>query len=238
MGKITFRRLTVTLVRSKINATLPVIGSGLFLVGSLYFWPDDLDRASDGNLDMGASLFVAGSALYMIAPLLDYADMSLALSEDLARKPDEPGVGSYERLYKAQIVRSQRANALLFACGGTCFFAGSFLFFPEERMGTTHGAWLYLVGCVLSFLAGTRACACAHPCPHTGREDSRQACPSTSQELRPSSSALSSPHGSPASSPVACAPRHAHLTRLSRAALYELRGDSFPGRLNCAGTQE
>lgn len=157
MGKITFRKTIIVLFRSKLTATLPVIGSVIFTVGSVFFWPTlrIVDGTKAGSVSVGASLFVAGSALFTIAPLLDYADMSFALRDALVRKPSERGIGAYERLYKAQIVRAQRANALLYACAGACFFAGSFLFYPEERMVTTHGAWLYLVGCVLSFLAGT-----------------------------------------------------------------------------------
>jgi hypothetical protein len=177
MGKITFRRATITLVRSKINALLPVAGSLLFLVGSLYFWPTaPFGGTHDSSVDTGATLFVAGSALYTIAPLLDFADMSLALRDDLSRKPPhETSIGTYERLYKAQIVRSQRANALLYACGGACFFAGSFLFFSEERLATTHGAWLYVVGSVLSFLAAYLAASTALELKNVAEEQAEQA---------------------------------------------------------------
>ena len=68
----------------------------------------------------------------------------------------------YQRLYKAQMLRTQRANAMLYALGGACFVAGSFLFYPAAKQETTHGAWLYLMGCVLSFLGAFLAASTAH----------------------------------------------------------------------------
>ena len=168
MGKITFRKTIIVLFRSKITATLPVLGGIGFLGGSFYFWPGvTVDGTKEGAIFWGATWYVASSACYFIAPLLDYADMSLALRDALKKNPflsktqEYRGAGAYERLYKAQIVRSQRANALLYACSGACFLGGSFLFYPEQRTVTTHGAWLYLVGCVLSFLAAFLAASTA-----------------------------------------------------------------------------
>lgn len=177
MGKITFRKTVIVLFRSKVAAVLPVLGGIAFLVGSFYFWPEtEVNDSKEDAIFYGASWYVSGSAFYLIAPLLDYADMSFALRDALKKNPflsptqEYRGAGAYERLYKAQIVRSQRANALLYACAGVCFFAGSFLFYPDQRTVTTHGAWLYLVGCVLSFLAAFLAASTAYELKKAAKE--------------------------------------------------------------------
>jgi hypothetical protein len=164
MAKITFRKTIIVLFRSKITASLPILGGLFFIIGSIYFWPTlKINGSHDKAVYIGAWWYVVASALYTIAPILDYADMSLALKDALQKKPKElDNAGAFERLYKAQVVRSQRGNALLYAVAGGCFFAGSMLFFPEERLSTTHGAWLYVVGCVLSFLAAFLAASGAY----------------------------------------------------------------------------
>ena len=154
MGKITFRRVHSVILRSKVNAILPVLGGVAFLVGSVYFWPE-LAQGSSSAGDVGASLFTFGSFLYLVAPLFDFLDMQFSLSDMMT---EEFGVveeasgreNRFERLYKAQMLRVQRANTMLYAVSGVCFVAGSFLFFPWARAQSTHGAWLYLMGCAIS----------------------------------------------------------------------------------------
>lgn len=174
MAKITFRKTIIVLFRSKVTASLPILGGILFIIGSVYFWPTVRVQSShEIAATIGAWLFVTGSAFYTIAPILDYADMSLALKDALLKKPKD-NAGAYERLYKAQVVRSQRANALLYAVAGGCYLAGSTLFFPDQRTNTTHGAWLYLVGCVLSFLAAFLAASSAYEMKRAAADAERE----------------------------------------------------------------
>jgi len=165
MGKLTFRRVVSPLLRSKLNASLPVVGGVTFLVGSILFWPDITLAGVISAADWGAGLFVAGSVLYIIAPVVDFLDMNYSLQDMMEAAPtSKQAVGeattllpNYERLYKAQIVRTQRANSMLYAISAVCFVAGSFFFFPAQKVDSTHGAWFFIMGCTISFLGALLA---------------------------------------------------------------------------------
>ena len=215
MAKVTFRRTLRVLARSKLNALLPVIGGLLFLIGSVFFWPS-LELFGMDPDDVGATLFLTGSVLYLVAPVLDYMDMTYSLEDTL----QQPSTNQYERLYRvrklrtdimlwlscaavrpprchllslsprisscrpqnftcpgspinfaqAQITRTQRANTLLYSVAGVCFVLGSVLFYPRFRAESTHGAWLYLMGCVLSFIGAFLAASTAHELKKTAEE--------------------------------------------------------------------
>jgi len=163
MAKVTFRRVLHVLFRSKVTAMLPVGGGFMFLVGSFFFWPDIAPAlGNDIAGDVGATLFLVGSILYLLTPLLDFADMSYSIKDLSGEAPAPSEKGMWERLYKAQMYRTQRANALLYAVSGICFVAGSCLFYPQMRAESTHGAWLYLMGCVVSFLGAFLAASTAY----------------------------------------------------------------------------
>ena len=164
MGKITHRmdRSFATAGRI-INAVLPVIGSTSFLIGSFFFWPE----ISQG--EQGAVLFLFGSVLYVVAPVVDVIDMqasenaisSISTDAEMALHEKPFAHDDYASLYKAQMLKTQRVNALLYALSSVCFVFGSTLFFPAQRAQTTHGAWLYLMGCSISFFGASLAASTA-----------------------------------------------------------------------------
>jgi len=152
MGKHTYHRSPGTPIRTRTTVTLPVFGGVVFLVGSVFFWPGLQEWAGY----LGASLFVFGSACYLAAPIIDWYE--LTYTHKLPEPTDPPGsVGHYEWLYASQMLHTQRTNAILYAVGSVCFVAGSVLFFPALRAQSTHGAWLYLTGCVCIFLGALLA---------------------------------------------------------------------------------
>jgi len=152
MGKHTYHRSPGTPIRTRTTVTLPVFGGVVFLVGSVFFWPGLEEWAGY----LGASLFVFGSACYLVSPIIDWYE--LTYTQKLPEPTDPPGsVGHYEWLYASQMLHTQRSNAILYAVGSVCFVAGSVLFFPALRAQSTHGAWLYLTGCVCIFLGALLA---------------------------------------------------------------------------------
>jgi len=134
---------------------MPIIGSVCYMVGSCFFWPNLYAMEWAGVL--AASLFTAGSIFFMSAPILDYIDMSASYAN--LRHPPLGGddAAKLHWLYMTQLMRTQRANTILYSVGGACFVAGSVLFFPSWRAEATHGAWLYLTGCFIVFLAALLA---------------------------------------------------------------------------------
>lgn len=163
MGKITFRPLVQVLNRTKAVAVLPVLGSIIFAAGSAAFWPSFV-FTQEGNsaANIGATLFVFGSIFFFVAPVLDYLDMTysaydLRESAELATEADK----KYKALYKAQLIRTTRVNAILYSVSGVCFIAGSILFYPGLWLMTTHGAWLFVMGSVINVLAAALATASA-----------------------------------------------------------------------------
>lgn len=157
MGKHTYTRSAQVLFRTVTSVTLPVLGGLLFLVGSCFFWPTADGRfmiktEGEWNGYVGAGLFLLGSVFYLSAPVIDYFEMTATMST--IQQPTEPqgSAPHYEWLNATQMLQQQRLNAILYAVGGTFFVAGSVCFFPVLRQETTHGAWLYLTGCVLMFL--------------------------------------------------------------------------------------
>ena len=83
------------------------------------------------------------------------------LAEPPPPKVDRPQLlnssARYEFLYKAQMLRTQRANALIYAVGGMFFIGGSTLFFPAMEEIIMHGGWLYITGCMLTLLGAVLA---------------------------------------------------------------------------------
>ena len=160
MAKITFRQTIHALLRTKIIAFLPLLGGLVFIPGSVLFWPDVHLKGPVSAGSYGAGLFVVGSAFYFIAPLFDFIDTTFDIA-DLDAVPSA-GAGDkkkyssadapqfWETMHKAQLKRSQRANQVLYMVAGICFTVGSFFFFPWMRANVTHGAWLYMMGCVIS----------------------------------------------------------------------------------------
>lgn len=191
MAKLTFRRvLNEVLLRTAVNAALPLVGGLLFLVGSIFFWPgvrvtkklfksgDDFVGPSDVSEDIGAALYLAGSVAYLIAPVVDFIDMSFSImdiagtDEALPTKQAPPAENSplvidYKQLYTAQMIRTQRVNTVLYVSSGICFTIGSIFFFPELKAESTHGAWLYLMGCMVSLTGAILAASTAHEAKKT-----------------------------------------------------------------------
>lgn len=163
MAKITFRRVVRVLLVSKVNATLPIVGGACFITGSVFFVPGLEIHDPDFCGTVGAWLFLGGSICYLVAPLVDLFDMSFSIN-DISDAPPTEASSKYENLYKAQMKRTQRANALLYAVSSLAFVVGSVFFFPSMRYGldATYGAWTYLMGCVISFLAAGLAACTAH----------------------------------------------------------------------------
>ena len=151
MAKLTFRRVVHVLHRYYAVAGLPVLGGVLFLFGSLFFLPE---AASHRSHVIGATCFIAGSVCYLVAPLMDFVELQINLSNlvDQIPQPSSGDDSQFEILYKSQLLQMQRATALLFCVAGVCFLAGSCLFYPSRHSTTwyTHGDWLYITGCLLS----------------------------------------------------------------------------------------
>lgn len=179
MGKITFRRVREVQTRSKITAALPIVGGLLFLCGSIAFCPG-IFATDDLGAEAGATLFLAGSVLFFAVPVLDYWDMTTSIERlttfkdgAAAEAGKDAGADAYERLYKAQLLRTQRANALLYAVSGASFIGGSCLFYPSMHAITAmHGAWLYLLGCVVGFLGAFLAASTAYELRKTAESSS------------------------------------------------------------------
>jgi len=77
MAKITFRRVVTVLHRYYAVACLPVIGGVLFLFGSLFFLPE---AASHRSHVIGALCFIIGSLCYLLAPLMDFVELQINLT--------------------------------------------------------------------------------------------------------------------------------------------------------------
>jgi len=164
MGKLTYKRVIVVPARNKIVGSFPVIGGVLFLVGSVFFWPDLLDpNIEQAETYTGAVCFLLGSVFYLLQPLNDYYDLTWNIA-NLAdqseaktvtwwdwwdERPRGKGAPDYEFLYKAQMLRIQGDNALIYVVGSLCFVGGSVFFLPPFAAQIVHGGWLYIVGCVL-----------------------------------------------------------------------------------------
>jgi len=106
---------------------------------------------------LAASLFTTGSIFFMIAPLVDYLNMTYGIEQTRDPPAPEKETAQLEWLYIQQMMRTQRANTILYFVGGACFVAGSILFYPSMRTEATHGAWLYLTGCFIVFLGAMLA---------------------------------------------------------------------------------
>jgi hypothetical protein len=163
MGKTTFRRVIKTLKRAYVTASLPVAGGVLFTVGSAMFVPG----ATEEMLNSGAICFLVGSGCYWAAPFLDYwefthnagnlLDTPPNLRATLSGESAESLYKAYEHLYKAQLVRMQRTNCLIYMMGGIFFVGGSVLFFPSMEAIIMHGGWLYITGCCFTLLGALLA---------------------------------------------------------------------------------
>ena len=154
MGKVTFRRVVRVLHRRYVVVSLPVAGGLLFLVGSIMFWPGSSKAAEN----TGALCFLVGSCCYWAAPFMDFWELSYNQANLLEPPavPKEQGsvlyhdqaAALYEYLYKAHLLRMQRANCLVYMLGGGFFVGGSTLFFPDMERLIMHGGWLYIAGCL------------------------------------------------------------------------------------------
>lgn len=162
MGKATYHRIVDVLPIKYIVVTLPCAGGVLFLFGSFLFWPG----ASHDATNTGALCFLLGSLCYWAAPFLDFWELTHNLDNLVDRPLDVPidvssprhartafSAALYEQLYKAHVLRLQRANSLIYMLGGACFTGGSVLFFPALEDIIMHGGWLYITGCILVLLA-------------------------------------------------------------------------------------
>jgi len=162
MGKATFVRYVAVLPVRYVVVALPCAGGVLFLLGSFCFWPGSGEAATT----VGAACFLVGSLCYWAAPFLDFWELTHNLDNLVDRPLVMPEAVSsaaharmsfhaalYEQLYKAHLLRLQRANSIIFMTGGAFFVAGSSLFFPAMEELIMHGGWLYITGCVLVLLA-------------------------------------------------------------------------------------
>jgi len=162
MGKATFVRYVAVLPVRYVVVALPCAGGVLFLLGSFCFWPGSGEAATT----VGAACFLVGSLCYWAAPFLDFWELTHNLDNLVDRPLVMPEAVSsaaharmsfhaalYEQLYKAHLLRLQRANSIIFMAGGAFFVAGSSLFFPAMEELIMHGGWLYITGCVLVLLA-------------------------------------------------------------------------------------
>ncbi|KAL1524943.1 hypothetical protein AB1Y20_019819 [Prymnesium parvum] len=166
MGKVTFRRVVRVLHRNYVLSSLPVVGGTLFLAGSFLFWPGSSEQTELN----GALCFLVGSVCYWVAPLMDFWELSFNQA-NLLEPPRVPTGGViyvdqaaalYEHLYKAHLLRIQRANCLIYMLGGGFFVGGSTLFFPAMSKLIMHGGWLYIAGCLLTLLGAVLAAVTAH----------------------------------------------------------------------------
>jgi len=177
MAKITFRRAFAVVVRTQVFGFLPLLGGLLFIAGSCLFWPSVTLRGPVPPASYGAGLYVVGSIFYVIAPLFDLIDLSFSLSNLIDAPGSLAGLSTtnarfWETLYKAQLLRSQRSNALIYILAGICFTIGSFFFFPWIRQNQTHGAWLYVMGSIISLIGATLAMLTANDLKRTARSHS------------------------------------------------------------------
>jgi len=169
MGKITFRPVVTVLFRTKVVAAMPVLGSLMFLVGSMAFLPHFIFGPPTTSVDAqefaavsGASCFIAGSCFFFIAPALDFLDMTYSARDLKASAAAETQLEKkYKVMYEAAIILGTRVNALLYAVSGACFIAGSALFLPDFWIQTSQGAWLFLMGCIINILGAILATGAA-----------------------------------------------------------------------------
>ena len=118
MGKSTYHRIVEVLPIKYIVVTLPCAGGVLFLFGSFMFWPG----ASHDATNTGALCFLLGSLCYWVAPFLDFWELTHNLDNLVDRPLDMPidvvsprhartafNAALYEQLYKAHVLRLQRA---------------------------------------------------------------------------------------------------------------------------------
>jgi len=169
MGKITFRPVVTVLFRTKVVAAMPVLGSLMFLVGSMAFLPHFIFGPPTTSVDAqefaavsGASCFIAGSCFFFIAPALDFLDMTYSARDLKASAAAETQLEKkYKAMYEATIILGTRVNALLYAVSGACFIAGSALFLPDYWIQTSQGAWLFLMGCIINILGAILATGAA-----------------------------------------------------------------------------
>jgi len=180
MGKITFRPVVTVLFRTKVVAAMPVLGSFMFLVGSVAFLPHFIfvtplriayevkpdegspEDESEFAAVSGASCFIAGSCFFFIAPALDFLDMTYSARDLKASAAAETQLEKkYKAMYEATIILGTRVNALLYAVSGACFIAGSALFLPDFWIQTSQGAWLFLMGCIINILGAILATGAA-----------------------------------------------------------------------------
>ena len=105
MAKLTFRRVVTVLHRYYAVACLPVVGGVLFLFGSLFFLPE---AASHRAHVIGATCFIAGSFCYLIAPLMDFMELQINLTNlvDQVPSPSSGGDSRFEVLYKSQLLQA------------------------------------------------------------------------------------------------------------------------------------
>jgi hypothetical protein len=104
MAKLTFRRVVTVLHRYYAVACLPVIGGVLFLFGSLFFLPE---AASHRSHVIGATCFISGSLCYLIAPLMDFVELQINLTNlvDQIPLPSSHDDSRWEILYKSQLLQ-------------------------------------------------------------------------------------------------------------------------------------
>jgi len=117
------------------NALLYLIGGITFIIGSIFFFPQN-----ESWSDVGAWLFVTGSLIYSVVTGHDLLESSRYL---LSRKK---GVTSWNWL--------ELLAALLYFSGTILFVVGSFCFLSAVGLIIT-GAWCFIIG---SFLFVIGAC--------------------------------------------------------------------------------
>lgn len=113
------------------------IGSIMFIVGSIYFYPEYKRECKSIGMDdcaeLGALLFVIGSALFLLGACISFKHH-----------------GGFNMVDKSMLL-----NAYMYILANTLFVVGSFFFFPGVAAKDTDipGLWMFLIGSMIFVLA-------------------------------------------------------------------------------------
>jgi len=147
---------------SLVGMTFPAFSGLLFLVGSLFFWPNSSRTVNTA----GAALLVLGSLCGVAVQFTELWHFRVYITELQleehqcertnflscwpSRKP-EPLVPDYEYKIHAHYMHIKLIEAILYMAGSLCYMAGSVLFFPQfPEYVLTHAAWVFILGGIVN----------------------------------------------------------------------------------------
>lgn len=122
--------------------------SFLFLFGSIWFYPS----VSNYDFTVGASLFAAGSALFLVAVAQDAVPMAVELHRQRRQEVDD--ASRSETFSRNVAAMAPLVNTCLYGISAASFLVGSLYFLPDLYSENDQlGCVMFVVGTTITLLA-------------------------------------------------------------------------------------